>query len=141
MNYTEQLLAKKAAGMGKRVTSEIHQWKDAGEVVAGKLVKTEPFTKGKFEGEVLSYLIDTGESLVATVIGAHTDEQIKGTFEPGDFLMIEFQGKKSISDGKRANIFTVTVFKAADMEFIEPLVSRIAESTASSKKGNKKDAK
>ena len=116
MNYTDTLIARKAEGKGKRVTTEIHSWKEAGEVVAGKLIRVEPFTKGKFEGEVSAYIIDTGDSLVTTVIGAHTDEQIKGSYEPGDFIMIEFQGKKSVADGKRANIFQVTIFKAEDVE-------------------------
>ena len=136
MNYTDTLIARKAEGKGKRVTTEIHSWKEAGEVVAGKLIRVEPFTKGKFEGEVSAYIIDTGDSLVSTVIGAHTDEQIIGSYEPGDFIMIEFQGKKSVADGKRANIFQVTIFKVKDVEADETISDAIGDQTnVTGKKG------
>ena len=137
MNYTDYLLKKMEEGRGKRVTESIHKWEEAGEKLAGKLVSVKPFTKGSFDTQPMAYVLDTGDANVSCVLGAHTDEQISGSYDIGDFLLIEYQGKKSVADGKRANIFQVTVFKADDLADIADNADT-ATSAHTTKKGKGK---
>lgn len=89
------------------LTTIIHTWEEEGQMIEGRLERTEPFTEGKFDTEVLSYVLKTPEGLLTTVLGSATDKQLVGKVQEGDMIRITFQGKKELSDGRQVNIFNV----------------------------------
>ena len=89
------------------LTTLIHTWDEEGQVLQGRLERTEPFTDGNFDTDVLCYVLKTPEGLVTTVLGSATDKQLAGKVKAGDFIRIMFQGQKALEDGRHVNLFQV----------------------------------
>ncbi len=68
-----------------------------------------PFTGGKFEAEVNAYLIETDQGLVSTILGSYTDSQLAGLDLVGKIVVIEYEGKKDLEDGRKVNLFNVDI--------------------------------
>ena len=99
-----------ASGKRKILTSDIHTWDTEGQVLIGTVVEIMPFKHGKFDTEVLQYIIQTDDGLVSTVLGAATDKQITGKVKPSSNVAITFHGKKQLDDGRQVNRFEVSTF-------------------------------
>ncbi len=93
----------------QQITSEIHSWEHEGDTLVGTIMEILPFTLGKFDTEVNQYLLDTGDSIVSTVLGSATDKAIAGKVKPGVRVKIIYGGKKSLADGRSVNSFKVFV--------------------------------
>ena len=110
MSYQEDFEKANEKGATQEVTKNIQSWVDEGETVIGKLVSIGPVNEGTFDTEVNSYLIDTDDGMVTTVLGSATDKQLAGLEIMGKLIYIEYRGKKNLKDGKQVNTFKIKVW-------------------------------
>lgn len=110
MGYQEEYEKALKAGATEEVTRSIQSWHDEGEFLVGKVIAIAPFTEGTFDTEVNSYLFDTDKGRISTVLGSATDKQLESLDIIGKLVHIEYQGKKTIADGKQVNQFKVAVW-------------------------------
>lgn len=109
MSYKDDFIKSKDKGKTKVLTVIIHTWDEEGQELWGKVISVKPFLLGKFDTEVDSYIIDTDEGLITTVLGSATDKQLKDVDPVGMRIYIKYQGKKQLADGRQINLFHVEV--------------------------------
>ena len=78
-------------------------------MVIGRVVGVGKFVGGKFEAEVNCYRIATDEGMISCILGTHTDTQLEGIPILDHVVCIQFQGQKSLDDGRKVNVFDVDV--------------------------------
>ena len=105
--YKEQADKARKKGGGKRLTLEIHSWKEPGDTLVGKVKEVKPFTGGKFDTNVNQYILETDEGLISTVLGAATDKSFGDESVVGKTLFIEYRGKINLDDGRSVNKFVI----------------------------------
>jgi len=110
MNYREKYEKAKEAGKTEQITEQIYKFEEEGQQVMGLVVTATPFTGGEFDAEVLRYVIDTDEGRISCVLGSATDSQLSNKKIVGKLVCITFHGKKTLSDGRSINRFSVEVF-------------------------------
>ena len=98
---------KKPEDMGESLTFNIKKWDVAGEVLLGKLLSVEDFTGSKFETTCKSYLFDTDDGKISTILGAASDKQLEGKDLIGHVIYIVFLGQIDLEGGKRCNHFKI----------------------------------
>lgn len=91
----------------ERLTFNIKSWNESGDFLVGKVKKIEDFQGSKFETVCKSYLLETDEGLISTVLGASSDKQLEGLDLIGHILYIEYLGQIDLEGGKRCNRFSV----------------------------------
>lgn len=109
--YQEAYEKAKADGRLTRKTSRIHTWKGESSVLIGKVKAIKPFTGGKFDKEVNSYLIETDDGLISTIMGSYTDTQLAEFDLIGKTIRIEYEGKKELEDDRKVNLFNVDILE------------------------------
>ncbi len=109
MGYKEDFQKAQDKGKTKVLTMIIYTWESEGQELYGKVRDILPFKMGKFPTEVNSYIIDTEEGLITTVLGSATDKQLKEVDPIGMNIYIKYQGKKQLDDGRQVNLFHVEV--------------------------------
>lgn len=110
MSYADDYEKAKSKGKTKTLTRQIFTFEAEGDHLSGKVLKIEPFTEGSFETEVNSYIIETDNGIVTTVLGSATDKQLKSIDPVGQKIYIEYRGKKQLKDGRSVNLYHVEVF-------------------------------
>ena len=110
MGYKEAYDKAIDKGKTQRLTRQIWTWEEEGQILIGKCLEIEAFTEGSFDTEVKSYLIETDDGIITTVLGSATDKQLAKVDPVGKGIMIKYQGKKALSDGRSVNLFIVDVF-------------------------------
>lgn len=108
-NYAEAYQKARSEGRLTRKTSRILTWTEDSPHLIGKVRAIMPFTGGKFEAEVNAYLIETDQGLVSTILGSYTDSQLAGLDLVGKIVVIEYEGKKDLEDGRKVNLFNVDI--------------------------------
>lgn len=110
MGIKEDYAKAKEKGKVQRLTRQIWTWDEEGQVLIGKVTAIEPFSEGMFDTEVKSYIIETEEGTITTVLGSATDKQLAKVDPVGRNIFIEYLGKKALKDGRSVNLFNVDVF-------------------------------
>ena len=110
MGYREEYEKAKEKSKVEIITRQIVSWEEEGQLLIGQFIRTEPFTEGEFDTEVLSYIIDTDDGIITTVLGSATDKQLEKVDLRNRNICIEYQGKKELGESKRCNLFKVTVW-------------------------------
>jgi len=108
-NYQEAYEKARKEGRLSRKTSRIHTWTEESPVLIGKVRAIKPFTGGRFEVEVNAYLIETDEGMISTIFGTYTDSQLEGLDLIGKVIVVKYDGKKELEDGRKVNLFNVDV--------------------------------
>lgn len=108
--YSEEYLKAKEKGKTEQISIEIHTWDTEGQELIGKLIDVLPFKEGKFETEVMKYIIDTDHGRVSTVLGGATDKRLEKVKE-GTNLYIKWKGQKEIGNGQHVNLFEIEAWK------------------------------
>jgi len=109
MGYKEDFQKSKEKGKTKVLTMMIYTWDEEGQELYGTVLEIKPFKLGKFPTEVDSYIIQTDDGLITTVLGSATDKQLKDVDPRGMRIYIKYQGKKQLDDGRQVNLFHVEV--------------------------------
>lgn len=99
----------KAEGKLDRPTYRIHTWSEDSALLIGEVKGVSKFVGGKFEAEVNCYRIKTDDGTVSCILGTYTDGQLAGIALVGKIVAIQFQGQKSLDDGRKVNCFDVDV--------------------------------
>ena len=99
----------KAAGKLDRPTYRIHTWTEDSALLIGEVKGVSKFVGGKFEAEVNCYRIKTDDGTVSCILGTYTDGQLAEVDLIGKTVCIQFQGQKSLDDGRKVNVFDVDV--------------------------------
>jgi len=110
MSYKEEYEKARDKGKVEVISRQIWAWEEEGQVLIGKLIRTEPFTEGKFDTPVLAYIIDTDDGIMTTVLGSATDKQLANIDLKDQTLCIEYKGKKELDAGQHCNLFKVVVW-------------------------------
>lgn len=110
MDYEQDYKKAKEKGKTQRLTKQIWTWDEEGQILIGKVQAIEPFSEGMFDTEVKSYIIETNEGTITTVLGSATDKQLSKVDPIGRNIYIEYLGKKALKDGRSVNLFNVDVF-------------------------------
>jgi hypothetical protein len=91
----------------KEVSSIIWQW-DTGEhkVLEGQLDDIETFEAGKF-GVCMRYFVITPDQGRVSFIGGQAFDRMfeRADIQVGDYIRVEYCGKKDIGRGQRINLF------------------------------------
>jgi len=112
-DYKAMYEAAKKTGKLVRPTYRIHTWTEDSAMVIGRVVGVGKFIGGKFEAEVNCYRIATDEGMISCILGTYTDTQLEGVKILDQVVCIQFQGQKSLDDGRKVNVFDVDVLAAA----------------------------
>lgn len=107
MNYKEAIEGKNVNDIGENLTYNIKKWENAGDFILGRLLKVEDFQGSKFSTNCKSYLFDTDEGKVSTILGASSDKQLSGKDIIGSVLYVEYKGQIDLEGGKRCNHFMI----------------------------------
>lgn len=110
MGINEDYQKAKEKGKVQRLTRQIWTWDEEGQQLIGKVLAIEPFSEGMFDTEVKSYIIETPQGIVTTVLGSATDKQLVKVDPVGRNIFIEYRGKKALKDGRSVNLFDVDVW-------------------------------
>lgn len=108
-DYGAMYAAAKKSGKLTRPTYRIHTWAEDSAVVIGCVIGVGKFVGGKFEAEVNCYRIATDEGMISCILGTYTDTQLEGIEIIDHVVCIQFQGQKSLDDGRKVNVFDVDV--------------------------------
>lgn len=110
-DYEKEFKRQEEKGKTVLATEDIYTWTEEEQVLFGRIQEILPFTDGKFDTDVLRYVIDTDAGRISTVLGAATDKQLATKIKPGDIVKITFKGKKHLEDGRQVNRFDVRIAK------------------------------
>jgi len=108
-DYGAMYAAAKKSGKLTRPTYRIHTWSEDSATVIGCVIGVGKFVGGKFEAEVNCYRIATSEGMISCILGTYTDTQLEGIPLIDRVVCIQFQGQKSLDDGRKVNVFDVDV--------------------------------
>lgn len=108
-SYKEMYEGARNAGRLERPTYRIHTWTEDSAVLIGKVLGISKFEGGKFEAEVNCYRIQTDDGTVSCILGTYTDAQLAEVELLNHVVCIQFQGQKSLDDGRKVNVFDVDV--------------------------------
>lgn len=89
---------------------QIFQWTEEGDTLTGMFLGAKRLEDAQYDTPVMRWMFDTDDGRRSAILGSAADKEILPTIRPGDLLMIEYQGKKDIGDGKRVNLFRVERF-------------------------------
>lgn len=108
-------LYEKAKADGKllRPTYRIHTWHEDSALLVGRVIGIGKFEGGKFEAEVNCYRIATDDGMVSCILGTYTDSQLAELDLLDRVVCIQYQGQKSLDDGRKVNVFDVDVITEA----------------------------
>ncbi len=109
-SYQERYGDAVGEGRTESLNVQIHRWAEEGDTLVGMFIGSEELPEGEFKTVVRAYLLRTDDGLRSAILGSAADKQILPRLQPGDLVMIEYQGKTDIGDGKRVNRFRVEKF-------------------------------
>jgi hypothetical protein len=107
MKYDKVKEAVKNGEAGELLTFNIKKWDESGDFIIGKVVKIEDFQGSKFETICKSYLFDTDQGLISTILGASSDKQLESMDLTNHILYVEYLGQIDLEGGKRCNRFKI----------------------------------
>jgi len=108
-DYKTMYEKAKQSGDLLRPTYRIHTWSEDSALLIGRIIGVGKFIGGKFEAEVNCYRIATEEGNVSCILGTYTDSQLANVEILDRVVCIQFQGQKSLDDGRKVNVFDVDV--------------------------------
>lgn len=111
MNFREQYLQAKKAGLTDPMTYKSVSFEKSGQNIIGELVDIQPTHFDKTDSTVNKYILKTDDGLVSVILGAIGDGQLDGRVYSGDVLSITFIEKKQLTGGRTANIFDIDRLK------------------------------
>jgi len=110
-DYKAMYEAAKKTGALKRPTYRIHTWTEDSALLIGRIIGIGKFEGGKFEAEVNCYRIMTDEGTVSCILGTYTDSQLENISLLDQVVCIQYQGQKSLDDGRKVNVFDVDIIE------------------------------
>lgn len=114
-DYKAMYEAAKKTGKLQRPTYRIHTWSEDSAMIIGRVVDISTFVGGKFEAEVNCYRIRTDDGVVSCILGTYTDGQLAEVGLLNRVACIQYQGQKSLDDGRKVNVFDVDILDESEV--------------------------
>ena len=112
MDYLKQAKEVLEQGGGSDLQSQIFQFEEPGDELAGIVLDVEDFEGSEFDTACKRYTLDTGEKRVSCILGAAADRTIDLSTLKGKLIYIRFEGQKDAKHGKRYNSYTIKEISA-----------------------------
>lgn len=107
MNYLDEAKNVLKEGGGADLQSQIFQFENPGDELAGVILDVEEFTGSEFDTACKRYTMDTGDRRVSFILGSATDRSLDLTVIKGKLVYIRYEGQKEAKKGKHYNCYTV----------------------------------
>jgi hypothetical protein len=107
MNYKEMFDKAISAQKAVVMNVAIHEWKEEGEALIGRLTKFEEFEGGEYDKKCQVYTFETDNGKESCVLGSVGDKILAADANVGKIFAITFNGKRTTKKGKECNDFQI----------------------------------
>lgn len=90
------------------LTMAVQKWEKDGDQLLGELLTIEDFTGSEYDTPCKKYTFHTDNGIVSTVLGSIGDKTLSEK-HVGKVIHIMYQGKKESKNGRRFNIFMISI--------------------------------
>ncbi|MDD5360444.1 MAG: hypothetical protein PHI02_09285 [Sulfurovaceae bacterium] len=107
MDYSKMLKEYRSKPKVKSLTTEIVRFEVPGQFLLGKITKVTDFETNKYDTACKKYLMDTVAGTKSFILGERLDNELEGVELVGKTLLVQYNGKVELDNGKRVNLFNI----------------------------------